>query len=704
MKRFPFFLLLLCVAVLAIATFIEDSHGTSFIHTMVYGAWWFQLLWAVVAASAIWTFCTQKLWRRWLVLGFHLSLILVLVGGFLTAQTRQKGILHLRQGEEIQAFVDNEKHVRHFSFSVCLDTFFIQPYPHTATPQDFVSRITVTDKKSNEARNSTGEERLQAVISMNRIFHHDGYRFYQTSYDPDGHGSWLTVTYDPWGTPVAYAGFLLFGLFGVMMLLSSQGTFRKEIRHLNGDVVSRPNTFLCLAMLLAFGAAVWPWQRVGEDVSTEKIPCVSRALADSLAMQPVVWNGRICPLNTLATDVVTKISGKRNPHGYSPEQVVVSWARYPDVWNRAPLIKVKDAGLRQRLGIEEQHIALSQLYDGERYRLQQLWDNETDKQSKLCKAIRETDERVALVGMIIDGSLIERAPVDAPPLSAFRLQAELLYNRLPFVSILFMANLTLGLLALLFLLFQPSVVQPSSSTPRHFILSVLHSALYASTILLIFAYVLRWYVSGHIPLSNGFETMMFVALAILLVACWLSRRFQFAIPFGFLLSGFTLLVAHLGLMNPQVSSLMPVLNSPWLSSHVSSIMIAYALLSFTFLIALFYFALSTLRSSPSSLQQFTQLSRLLLYPAVMLLGLGIFLGAVWANVSWGAYWSWDPKEVWALITFLVYSLPLHRSSLPLFQRSRAYHFYMLLAFLTVLMTYFGVNFLLGGMHSYANAS
>ena len=97
----------------------------------------------------------------------------------------------------------------------------------------------------------------------------------------------------------------------------------------------------------------------------------------------------------------------------------------------------------------------------------------------------------------------------------------------------------------------------------------------------------------------------------------------------------------------------------------------------------------------------TALSQLLLYPAVFLLTIGIFLGAVWANVSWGTYWSWDPKEAWALITLMVYAVPLHKASIPLFRKPRVYHLYMVVSFLAVLITYFGVNFILGGMHSYA---
>ena len=141
-------------------------------------------------------------------------------------------------------------------------------------------------------------------------------------------------------------------------------------------------------------------------------------------------------------------------------------------------------------------------------------------------------------------------------------------------------------------------------------------------------------------------------------------------------------------------------------------MISYALLTFTFILALLHFVTPS-RPSPFDFSRphgeslrgastLTFLSRLLLYPAILLLGIGIFLGAVWANVSWGTYWNWDPKEVWALITFIIYALPLHPRSLNHFQRPRIYHIYIIFAYFSVIMTYFGVNFLLGGMHSYAN--
>ena len=140
---------------------------------------------------------------------------------------------------------------------------------------------------------------------------------------------------------------------------------------------------------------------------------------------------------------------------------------------------------------------------------------------------------------------------------------------------------------------------------------------------------------------------------------------------------------------------MPVLNSPLLTIHVSIIMMSYALLSLTFICGV---TALMWHQQASSLQQ---LSQLFIYPALATLGIGIFTGAIWANISWGTYWSWDPKETWALITLMIYAISVHTESFPALRRPIIYHLFMTLAFITILITYFGVNYFLGGMHSYA---
>ena len=214
---------------------------------------------------------------------------------------------------------------------------------------------------------------------------------------------------------------------------------------------------------------------------------------------------------------------------------------------------------------------------------------------------------------------------------------------------------------------------------------------------------LRWVIKGTLPMSNGYETMLFIAWFVMLITLLVRIKMP-ALPknlsslivmAGFLSSGFFLLVSHINQMDPQITHLMPVLNSPLLSLHVSVIMMSYALLSLTFICGVVGLVMK------GSAEQLAVLSRIMLYPSLTTMGLGIFIGAIWANVSWGQYWSWDPKETWALITFMVYAIAVHQQSLPVFRRPRFYHAFMVLAFLTILMTYFGVNYILGGMHSYA---
>ena len=178
-------------------------------------------------------------------------------------------------------------------------------------------------------------------------------------------------------------------------------------------------------------------------------------------------------------------------------------------------------------------------------------------------------------------------------------------------------------------------------------------------------------------------------------------------PFGLILCGLTILVAMMGDSNPAVTPLMPVLSSPLLSIHVVVIMISYALLAIMALNGGTACLIALLRkrgmAAPAKNPEFmlSLVNRLLLYPALLLLALGIFIGAVWANQSWGAYWSWDPKETWALITLFIYSFPLHNKSMAAFSRPSLFNLYCFIAFASVLMTYLGVNYLLGGMHSYA---
>ena len=271
-----------------------------------------------------------------------------------------------------------------------------------------------------------------------------------------------------------------------------------------------------------------------------------------------------------------------------------------------------------------------------------------------------------------------------------------------YTRLLAMGCLAFGILAFFYYTRRMIQDSPNNTLVTRMVHRVFLGILGLVFIYLFFLITLRGYISHHLPLANGYETMQFMAACAALLTFFFCRQWQAVVSFGYLTCGLSLLVAMLGEANPPITRLIPVLASPLLSSHVVSIMIAYTLLAFVMLNGVTAFFLR--HACPDTTAQIERLyiiSRILLYPAVFFLTTGIFIGAVWANVSWGRYWGWDPKEVWALITLLIYAGALHPDSLPAFRRPLFFHGFAILAFLSVLVTYLGVNFFLGGMHSYA---
>ena len=206
-----------------------------------------------------------------------------------------------------------------------------------------------------------------------------------------------------------------------------------------------------------------------------------------------------------------------------------------------------------------------------------------------------------------------------------------------------------------------------------------------------------WYYRGVFPAASGAEALLLLAVALTLLVFALRRMGQSVLLRRVLLvvAGIVALIAIAGF--EWDSEVQPILRTPLLGVHVTTIIIAYALLAGAAVNALI--ALFT-KDEKRRTQQ-ALLGRLLLYPATMLLASGIFIGAVWANLSWGRYWGWDPKEVWALVTLLVCSIGFHSHSLRFISKPKAFHIFCIVAFLAVLFTYFGVSYLLGGLHSYA---
>ncbi|MHA7131493.1 cytochrome c biogenesis protein [Algoriphagus namhaensis] len=222
-----------------------------------------------------------------------------------------------------------------------------------------------------------------------------------------------------------------------------------------------------------------------------------------------------------------------------------------------------------------------------------------------------------------------------------------------------------------------------------------------------FHLALRWYIAKHPPWSDGFEMMVFVAWGVLLFGLIFSSKSRFTIPLGLLFSGTLLFVGFLDWLNPEITNLMPVLHSYWLKIHVAIIVSGYAPLALSAIIALLSLCLLIFKPlQPSSkwwlsMKELIVVNELSLTIGLFLLTIGTFLGGVWANESWGRYWAWDPKETWALISILVYAVVLHLRLIPGTRSSIIYNLASLWAFAAIIMTSFGVNYYLSGLHSYA---
>jgi len=218
---------------------------------------------------------------------------------------------------------------------------------------------------------------------------------------------------------------------------------------------------------------------------------------------------------------------------------------------------------------------------------------------------------------------------------------------------------------------------------------------------------MRWYISGHAPWSDGYESMIYIAWATVLAGFIFSKNSPITMAATGILTGLILFVAHLNWMDPQVTNLVPVLQSYWLSIHVSMITASYGFLGLGALLGFITLVLFIMKNPANdkqislSIRELNAVNEMSLMIGLALLTVGNFLGGVWANESWGRYWGWDPKETWALVTILVYAVVVHLRFIKALYSPYAYSVISLLAFTSVLMTYFGVNYYLAGMHSYA---
>ena len=752
-KKIIFILYILVLVCMAAATIVEKSQGTDYAHAHYYGAWWFILIWAVLAALGAFYIIKRKV-KCASTLALHLSFIIILAGALLTHISAKRGMIHLRIGQPTDTYMaqDEEQGMKEekLPFSLCLQKFEAKMHNGTNAVADYSSKFTVID----------GDDKSEGEVSMNNIYSHRSYRLYQSSYDEDGKGSVLAINADPYGIPVTYTGYALLFISLVWMLFDPKGGYRQLLK---SPLLKKGA--LMTALILSMGNI----QTLHAESATGNLQnaVLPKETAEKFGELHILYNDRICPVQTFALDFCKKIYGARSYQGLTAEQVLSGWVFYGNTWASEPFIKIKSGEMKTAMNLPD-YASLNTFFNREMggYTIgQYVQEYYNGQQDKFHQQAADIDDKIQIIMELREGVSLKVlpytftknvkatknhpfikagtttwfSPVDKLPQAveqqhalyirnvfsllngdvkagnisrvneffvkmkkyqevssgnslptATQYKAERINNAFPFATILFMANLTLGFIALFYTIYR--MTKKREIKALNIALPIL---LGVSFLALTFGLALRWIISGNIPMSNGYESMLTVAWFVMLISILMQLRIRIVMVFGFLISGFFLLVSHINQMDPAIGQMMPVLNSPLLSIHVSIIMMSYALLSLTFICGIMGICL---RSHGEELQA---LSRIFLYPALTTMGFGIFIGAIWANVSWGNYWSWDSKETWALITFMIYAVVVHTQSLPVFRKPLVYHIYITLAFLSIAMTYFGVNYFLTGMHSYA---
>jgi cytochrome c-type biogenesis protein CcsB len=672
---------------------------------------------------------------------------------YLWTDEAQGGTVWQGDAGNLKVRVSYGSSTRQLPFSLTLDDFIIERYPGSNSPSGFKSRVTLAD-----AANDAG---FQYDIYMNHILKYRGFRFYQSSYDPDEMGTVLSVNHDPAGMLTTYTGYGLLFLFIILTLLNRRSFFR-TVRP--GFWSSRYRKTAAV-IVLALAASLMP-------VSAQKL-VLDKDAADSFGGLLVQdQKGRTKPLYTVSSDILRKVARENSLDGLSPMQVFLGCSLDFYHWQQVPLIKVSNEELRQLLRLTGDHAAFSDIVtfgeDGG-YRLsayvEKAYAKAESERSRFDKEVIKVDERVNICYMMSKGEFMRIFPLrdgtdhwgmvqeavrneigaedslfvlSAVPMwvqavtsvgksrtdpeeilaalkqyqrlhagyelpSEGKVKAELFYYRAKIFEKLFPWYATVGLIMITVII--TFIIRGREQSGV--LLKILASLIAAGFIFHTLGLGIRWYISGHSPMSNGYESMLFISWVTLLAGLIFSRRSLLTLAATSVLGGLTLMVAHLSFMDPEITNLVPVLKSYWLTLHVSVITGSYgflglgAILGLVVLIMMLFVNSRNRERISTVIDEITVINYRSLTLGLYFLTVGTFLGAVWANESWGRYWGWDPKETWSLITIIVYTLVTHSRMIPGMKETYTFNLLSLFALSSVLMTYFGVNYYLSGLHSYA---
>ena len=670
-----------------------------------------------------------------------------------------------------------EKEVK-LPFSVKLNDFILERYPGSSNPSSYASEVTVNDARQGSPFNYR--------IYMNHILDHDGYRFFQSSYDRDEKGTVLSVNHDFWGTWISYIGYFLLALGFIWTLFSKNSRFQILSRSIREIRKMRMNKVVTILFVIGLCGTVNSQELVLKPVDKIHAEKLGHLISQT-------FDGRSEPVHTMAFDAIHKIA-KKDKFNFEGKgemdamQVFLDMIINPQFWKTQKVIYVKEESVSKFLGIQGKYAAFTDLVDKNgvpklKQQTEDAFIKKPQDQNPFDKEVIKISERLEIFMMLSQGTMLKIFPEPVANSTVWisweNPQAQILIeDKLNFASELKIHQLNYNNIMGAYL---GSVYNATSSGDYTIANKVLvyieniqrHSAIanlipskdqvefeiyynkanifvtlkniygLLAIILLILAYVenfmekrnkivsgslnfflvllgaaflyhtygmiLRWYLSGHAPWSNGYEALLLVGWAGILAGFTFIKYSKIPLAATALLAFFTLMTASHSSYDPQITNLQPVLKSYWLVIHVATLTISYGFLGLAFILGIFTLSLFLFKNHKNHvrfnllIKELTNINEMNVTIGLMLATIGTFLGGIWANESWGRYWGWDAKETWALIITMVYSIVVH---LRLVHKLRGDYFFTVgtvLGFSSVLMTFVGVNYYLSkGMHSYGS--
>jgi cytochrome c-type biogenesis protein CcsB len=607
---------------------------------------------------------------------------------------------------------------------------------------------------------------------MNNILDHDGYRFFQSSFDQDELGTWLSVNHDWWGTWISYLGYTILTLGMILTFFHKESRFQQLGRKLHKMRQAQKIAATIAVLLIAISGNYLK----AEAPINSPIPQIDYDHAElfgELVMQD--HRGRMKPMDTYASEILRKLSRKSSLQGLSAEQVVLGMATNPQEWYNVPIIKMGKHDKTKEIlptPADGKLLAYKDFFEKNgayklREYVRQAYNTPKKDRGVFEKEMMKLDEKVNICSIVFSGSFMKMFPIPNDPNNAWdspqsshrghqhaeapfaerffyayiknlqeaqetkdwtnanqllielkqyqlkfggtvmpsmsQRNAELLLNKMNVFSRLGKYYALLGLL-FLGLLFT-SVFQPKWNLKWP--TNIVYGLFFACFIFHLSGLGIRWYVSERAPWSNGYESMIYIAFTTVLAGAIFSRKSLGGMTATNILASTILMVAGLSWMDPEITPLVPVLKSYWLTIHVSLEAGSYGFLMLGALIGALNLILMIFRTQKNAInvnriiKEMTYISEMTLIGGLFMVSVGTYLGGIWANESWGRYWGWDAKETWALVTILIYAFILHMRFIPGMRGAYAFNVASLFGWASVIMTYFGVNYYLSGLHSYA---